>query len=162
MCGSHAATVLCILLIPVPCLAQQPDTIRQPRVALTAGLGVSYAGLGAVGELYLGQPRYSVLVGVGGLPETDATAGFVGASLGLRGYSGGSESRLYLEVTGAYLVEEGDGDIYGPAVLAGYAHVAPNGRTFNVGVGAGRATDESVQPAFNIGFGYTWGRYRPR
>lgn len=162
MCGSHATAVLCTLLIPVPCLAQQPDTIFQPVATVTAGLGVSYAGFGAVGELYLGQRWFSVLLGVGALPETDATAGLLGVSLGLRAYSGGSKNRFYLEVTGASLEQEGDRDIYGPAALAGYSHIADDGRTFNVGVGAGRATDGSTQPAFNIGFGYTWGRYRPR
>ncbi len=162
MFGSDVCKVLCMLLIPVPSLAQQPDTIGEPLVALTGGLGVSYVGVGALGEFYLGQPHLSVLIGAGGLGETETTAGFVGASLGARGYTSASGSSLYLEVLGAYVVREDDSEVYGPAVLAGYRRVARSGFTYNVGVGAGRATDESVQPAFNIGFGYTWRRYRGR
>jgi hypothetical protein len=153
---------VCMLLVPLPCLAQQPDSILEPRVSLTAGAGVSYAGFGASGELYLGQPWFSVLVGAGGIPASGATAGIGGVSLGVRGYSGRSGGRLYLEATGAYVVDNGDGEIYGPAVLVGYARVSRSGMTSYVGVGVGRATDGSTQPAFNIGIGYTWGRYRPR
>ena len=154
--------LLCMLLVPLPCLAQQPDSILEPRVSLTAGAGVSYAGFGASGELYLGQPWFSVLVGAGGIPAGGMTGGLAGASLGVRGYSGRSGGRLYLEATGAYVVQDGDGEIYGPAVLVGYARVKHSGMTTYVGVGVGRATDGSTQPAFNIGLGYTWGRYRPR
>jgi len=138
-----------------PVQAQQPDTIRQPTVAVTGGFGVSYAAFGVLGELYLLHPRFSFLVGVGGVATEWGS--FLGTSLGMRGYSSGRKRRFYLEATGFYyLLSSDDYTVYGPAALVGYAYLASSGRTFNVAVGVGRGASGSIAPALNIGFGHTW------
>jgi hypothetical protein len=143
--------------VPAPVHAQQWDTIRQPTVAVTAGLGVSYVALGVLAELYLLHQRSSFLVGAGGFPGGDWAPYFLGVSLGLRGYGPGRKHRLYLEATGFYyLLSSDEYTVYGPAALVGYANVASSGRTFNVAVGVGRGVDGSIAPALNIGIGYTW------
>lgn len=141
--------------VPVPVQTQQGDTILRPTVAVTGGFGVSYAAFGVLGELYLLHPRFSFLVGAGGVASE--WGGFFGTSLGVRGYSRGRKHRLYLEATGFYYLLSYDKyTVYGPAALVGYANVASSGRTFNVAVGVGRGADGSIAPALNIGIGHTW------
>ena len=139
-------------------VAQEPSA---PRAAVTAGMGVSYAGLmGVLGELYLGHPKLSALVGAGG-SMGNWTCQCGGVSLGLRGYTGGSKHRLYVDVATAYFAGRGDEERWVPAILAGYANVAPSGFTLNAALGLGRGVDRTIVPAVNIGFGYTWGGHPP-
>jgi len=121
---------------------------------VTGGVGVSYGGLGVLGELHIKHSPTSVLVGAGGVPGW----AFAGASAGLRVYSGRGPNRLYVEATGAYLISPSgaETDVYGPAILIGYAHIASRGVTFNSAIGGGRRADNKVGVALNIGVGFTW------
>ena len=142
--------LLTVLLLPViPAAAQEP-----PRAAVTGGVGVSYGGLGVLGELHIKHSPTSVLVGAGGVPGW----AFAGASAGLRAYSGRGPNRLYVEAMGAYLISPSgaETDVYGPAILIGYAHIASRGVTFNSAIGGGRRADNKAGVALNIGVGFTW------
>lgn len=132
---------------PAALRAQVPDEPERRTFRLTAGLGVSYVGLGLLGEMKLRRAPISILVGAGAVP----TYGILGASAGLRVYPISSAS-LYMEVMGALVPEA-----YGPAGLVGIARGGPSQSTYNVAVGVGRQVPGSWGFALDIGFGWTWG-----
>jgi hypothetical protein len=160
MLTHSVTTALVILLVPAMSVAQQTDTLPQPRGAVTIGMGAAYGGFaGVLGELYLGGPRLSALVGAG-QSEGNWSCQCAAVSGSLRRYTNGLQNRLYIDVTGVYMLGDGEGERFIPVLLIGYANVAPSGFTLNAGLGLGRNRYRSLVPAVNIGLGYTW-RERP-
>lgn len=135
-----------------PVGAQAPAAVPARRWAVTGGMLVSYAGLGVAGEVDLWPRRISGVVGVGGFP------GWIpfGLAGGLRFRLRGPRDPIYVQLSGVYF---DNGDLYGPAVQIGRSNDSRRG-TLHFALGAGRAVNGSITPAFDVGYGFYWGAPR--
>lgn len=147
------ALVLALLAVPaLPVDAQETADAPERRWAVTGGLGVSYAGLGATAEFDLWPRRISGVAGVGGFP------GWIplGLVAGLRFRLRGARDPIYVQLSGAHF---GGDDLYGPALQIGRSNDSRRG-TLHFAAGAGRAIDGSITFAFDVGYGFYWGAPR--
>ena len=152
--------------------ASTPGPVAPPErsLALTAGLGNLYGGLGASVEKYLGGDLMSLSLGLGGIPETDEAPGVVAFGAALRRYAGRARDRLFVELALVRLSTTystiGPGQFenvrphYGPGLAIGYQLTDRGGFTFVVDAGAGWAVGASDPLSFTaaLGMGYTWHR----
>jgi hypothetical protein len=130
------------------------------------GLQKTMGWFGGQAERYVARGRASVFAGVGYTPAIDDgdPSGATFAA-GVRGYTGGSRHRGFLEASVSQIDVEMRVDgvrRYGPGLQIGYQYVARRGFTMLVsgGVGYPRGGDEilgsSATALFGFGMGYTW------
>lgn len=146
--------------------SQQPDR----AVTVTLGLGNSMGWLGGQGEYYLAAGRVSLFAGLGYTPDWDYNRSGLALAGGVRGYSAGSNHRVFVEASVSQVAVQRGGPLspgtesyYGPALLLGYQFVSAGGFTAVGSAGAGYildgaslAGDSRLQAVLNLGLGYTW------
>jgi len=95
MTGKAFLMLACLTALLPEAVGSQEST-RGNTQRITAGLGVSYVGLGILGELKLGEGPLALQAGLGAVPGY----GIGGASAGVRVYIG-SASPFYVAAMGA-------------------------------------------------------------
>ena len=157
--------IACLLLpslCPAPAIAQA--LAAQPRLAIYAGAGNPYGGIGTAGEVYIVGGRLSVFAGLGIWPGNSGFPTILARAAGVRFYVPLARSghRLFwdasvslLEVSQATFIGTGVSRHYGPGLSIGYSYLARSGFTLTVGAGAGRVYDNIV-PLLHVGLGWTW------
>lgn len=136
------------------------------QVTVLVGLGNALGWVGGQAERYFAGDRLSAFLGLGYTPRIDRgdPSGVTGAA-GLRGYTAGSNHRLFGEasVSQVAVITPDGGRHYGPGLQVGYQYVANKWFTLLVSGGAGvalgvpeEASGSNIQPLLNLGVGYTW------
>lgn len=168
--GKVAGWVVLVLSAHAPLAsAQQHDPASKGnagmrRLAITAGLGNTFGGLGATAEVFLADARASVVVGGGYLVGLFVPGGGAYA-FAARGFWGGENHRVLLEGSWTVLASTesfvlglpGSGDSehhYGVGLSVGYRYTGDEGLTFLVAAGQGWARGE-FHGIINIGIGFT-------
>ena len=158
-----AAAVVLLALVGAQAAAQS----RAP-VAVRAGVGNLFGGLGVVGEFVV-RGHLSAALGVGVIPKDPMS---VAAAAAVRLYTSRTRHRPFLQFSIAPLAVTYLCDVasdcwverthYGPGIVLGYTYVARSGFTVIMGAGAGWDAGERYPiPMAQLGFGYTFKRNPP-
>jgi hypothetical protein len=139
-----------------PAGAQVPP----PRVALLAGTGNTFGGVGLTGEYLLSGTPLSLVAGGGYVPADSPFDDTWGVAAGIRLYSSASRHAAFAEAALLPLVmirqSTEQHTHYGPSLSAGYRYLAHHGFTAMIGGGAGWTSAHGVDPVINLGLGFTW------
>ncbi|HSM04280.1 MAG TPA: hypothetical protein VK858_06650 [Longimicrobiales bacterium] len=162
--GGPSALLLLLLVVAPGDLEGQAAT--RPSWAITAGVGNVRGWLGANGEIFLAGGDWSLLAGVGYVPESDVVVeAFAAFGGGARRYFGGdrhagfaelSYTLVAVEQSGLFFGTEESERLYGPGVGVGYRFTAGGGFHAELGIGVGWAPgDDVVAPIGSLAIGYT-------
>ena len=157
-------TVVLLLLIPaLPCAAACQR--GAPLLALTAGAGHPFGGIGLQGEMLIADGRLGILGGVGTLPGFHYLRSPFTGSAGVRYYFGRQRHRFFadaswslLDATDLLMLGVPTVYHYGPDFSLGYSFLSKVGFTFMVAGGVGRTNHETL-PIGQLGIGWTWRRF---
>lgn len=171
---AHATLLAVAFYVVTPEYVDAQSQEASPRLAVSAGLGNTFGGLGATVEAFLAEARVSIVGGAGWVPSGfgfgDA-GGHASYALALRGFLGKSRLRGYAEAAwssyGRTTTHDGifgeavDSEIHYGLGLSGGLHVLiPGGFSMIAGLGKFTSTEQPGETGtvLNVGLGLTFPR----